>query len=181
MKQKKSKNIETEVRSFISPLQYKKLNSFFKKSAKFLGQENQETHYFSGPNDLRIQKTNNTAKLWLKGGKLHQKSREDIVVRCQKDDFENLEILLLRLGYKPEIKWFRKRNNFLWQGITVSLDFTRGYGYIIELEKMGDLKSSGKNYNLLLAKLGELGVKLTPKAEFDRKFAYYKKNWKKLV
>jgi predicted adenylyl cyclase CyaB len=177
----KKNNIETEVRSFISSLQYKKLLSFFKKSAKFLGQENQETYYFSGPNDLRIQKTDNTAKLWLKGGKLHQKSREDIVVRCQKDDFENLENLLLKLGYKPEIKWFRKRNNFLWQGITISLDFTKGYGYIIELEKMGDKKSAKKDYKILLAKIAELKVELTPKAEFDKKFAYYKKNWKKLI
>jgi predicted adenylyl cyclase CyaB len=177
----KKNNIETEVRSFISPLQYKKLNSFFKKSAKFLSLENQETHYFSGPNDLRIQKTDDIAKLWLKGGKLHQKSREDIVVRCQKDDFENLENLLLKLGYKPEIKWFRKRNNFLWQGITVSLDFTKGYGYIIELEKMGDKKSAKKNYDLLLYNLNKLEVELTPKEVFDKRFAYYKKNWRKLI
>jgi predicted adenylyl cyclase CyaB len=177
----KKNNVETEIRSFITLLQYKRLTSFFKKSAKFLSLENQETHYFSGSQDLRIQRTDDTAKLWLKGGKLHQKSREDIVVRCQKDDFENLETLLSRLGYNPEIKWFRKRNNFLWKGITVSLDYTKGYGYIIELEKMGDEKSAQNDYRILLAKMAELGVELTPKAEFDKKFAYYKKNWRKLI
>ena len=98
-----------------------------------------------------------------------------------KDDFENLENLLLKLGYKPEIKWFRKRNNFLWQGITVSLDFTKGYGYIIELEKMGDKKSAKKNYDLLLYNLNKLEVELTPKEVFDKRFAYYKKNWRKLI
>ena len=174
-------NIETEVRSFITPSQYKRLLGYFKKNAKSLARENQITYYFSGPHDLRIQKSNDSAKLWLKGGRIHERYREDIVVNCSGKDFSNLEFLLSRLGYRPEIKWFRKRNNFLWDGVTVSLDYTKGYGHILELEKMGTLKSAPKTYKMLLAKLKELGVKLTPKAEFDKKFAYYKSNWKKLV
>lgn len=36
---------------------------------------------------------------------------------------------------------------------------------------MGDLKD----------KLKELGIELTPKEEFDKKFEYYKKNWRQLT
>jgi len=178
---KKNNNIETEVRSFISPSQYRRLLGYFKNNAKFLGREDQVTYYFSGESDLRIQKTNGVAKLWLKGGKLHEKYREDIVVRCRLEDFENLEVLLFRLGYKPEIKWFRKRSNFLWRGVNVAVDSTKGYGNIIELEKMGTVEAAPRYHKILLARLNELGVELTPKEEFDRRFAYYKKNWKKLV
>ena len=177
----KKNNIETEIRSFITSKQHRELLRFFKRNGKFLGEENQVTYYFSGAKDLRIQKTNGSAKLWLKGGKIHENHREDIVVRCDGGDFGNLETLLLRLGYNPEIRWFRKRNNFFWRGISVAVDFTRGYGHILELEKMGGPKDGKKNRQLLLAKLKELGVKLTPKEEFAKKFSYYKKNWRKLV
>lgn len=174
-------NIEVEVRSFITKKQYENFLKYFKTNGKFLGKENQITYYLAGPNDLRIQKTNNLAKLWLKGGKIHAKFREDIVVRCDREDFEKLEELLLKLGYKVQIKWFRTRNDFLWKSIRVSVDFTRGYGYIIELEKMAAEKDKEKIYHFLLGKLKTLGIKPTPKQELDKKFNYYKKNWGKLI
>lgn len=174
-------NIEIEVRSFIAKSQHQRLLKFFKKHGKFLGKDNQITYYFSGPKDLRIQKTDKYAKLWLKGGKIHAKYREDIEVHCQKEDFEKLEELLLKLGYNVQIKWFRARNDFLWKGIRVSVDFTKGYGYIIELEIRGEEKNKEIIYRRLLKALEELGIKLTLKKEFDQKFNYYRKNWRKLI
>ena len=61
------------------------------------------------------------------------------------------------------------------------LDYTRGYGYIIELEKMCTSEEQEREYEVLLQKLNDLGVVLTPKEEFDVKFKYYKENWKRLV
>ena len=61
------------------------------------------------------------------------------------------------------------------------LDHTKGYGYIIELEKMTDEKSKSKTYEILKSKLEFLGIELTPRSEFEKRFEYYKKNWKKLV
>jgi len=174
-------NIEVEVRSFISRKKYNHLLKYFKKNGKFLGKDNQITYYFSGPKDLRIQKTGKLSKLWLKSGKIHEKYRQDIVVRCNKEDFENLDKLLSGLGFKVKIKWFRKRNEFLWKGTRVCLDWTRGYGYIIELEKMTTEKNKEKVYRDLLQKLRELNIKLTPKEIFDKKFSYYKNNWRKLI
>jgi len=171
---KSKNNIEVEARSFITKKQYEDFLKFFRKKGKFLGRDKQITYYLSGPKDLRIQKTNKFSKLWLKDGKIHAKYRQDIEIRCAREDFEKLEELLLKLGYKVQIKWSRVRNDFLWKGIRVSVDWTRGYGYIIELEKRGREKDKEKIYQSLLKKLKELGIKLTPKKEFDKKFNYYK-------
>ncbi len=176
-----SKNIEVEVRSFINKKQYQDLLKFFRKNGKFLRKENQTTYYFSGKQDLRIQKTDKLAKLWLKGGKIHENYREDIFIECRKEDFEKLEKLLSKLGFKIKIKWFRKRNDFLWKGIKISVDFTKGYGYIIELEKFASEKDKKKIYQILIKKLKYLDIKLTSKAEFNKRFNYYKNNWRKLI
>ena len=61
------------------------------------------------------------------------------------------------------------------------LDYTKGYGYIIELERISSEKEKEKIFEMLKKKLIKLNVNLTPKEEFDRKYKYYKKNWKKLV
>jgi len=178
---KSNQNIEVEVRSFISKSQYQNLLDFFKKNGKFLGDDYQITYYFSGKNDLRIQKNNNFAKLWLKSGKIHDNAREEIEVKFNRNDFDKLEKLLLALGYKVEIKWFRKRNKFQWKNIKVTVDFTKGYAYIIELEKLSTAKNKDKVYQNLLNQFSSLKIELTPKKEFEKKFNYYKNNWEKLI
>ena len=130
--------IEVEVRSFVSEEQFKKLQDFMKQNAKHEGHDSQTTYYFSGPVDLRIQKGNNYPKLWLKKGRLHEDFREEIEVKFSRDDFEKMENLMEELGYEVEMSWIRERDSFLWDGIKVTLDFTRRYGYIIELEKLID-------------------------------------------
>lgn len=182
------KNIEVEIRSFIDEAKYKELIERFKKEAQFLGEDEQVTYYFDCPEDLRIQKNANYSKVWLKKGNLHDDHREEIEIRCAKDDFEKLEQLFLTLGYMPQIKWFRKRHSFKWaclpEGmgeIEVAIDCTRGYGYIIELEKMSSEAEKESALAMLKGKLGEIGVPLTPKEEFAKKFEYYKTNWQELV
>lgn len=176
------KNIEVEVRSFISKEQFKRLMNFMKQNAEFLGEDYQITYYFSGPVDLRIQKNDNLAKLWLKKGKIHDKYREELEIKFDKDDFEKLEKLLKVLGYEIEIKWFRDRKRFLWNGIKATVDNTRGYGYIIELEKLVDESEDKERIHAELEeKLKSLGVDITPKEIFEEKFNHYKKNWRSLT
>jgi len=174
-------NIEAEVRSFISKEQYEKLLEFFKKNAKPLKEDYQETFYFDCEQDLRIQRNNFFSKIWMKKGKIHDEHREEIEIKFGRDEFEKLENLFLSLGFNVQIKWFRKRFEFQWTDITVCLDFTKGYGYIIELEKMTSEENKAKEYENLKEKLMSLQVNITPKEEFDKKFAYYKKNWKSLI
>jgi uncharacterized protein YjbK len=46
--------IEVEIRSFITEEQYDNLLNFFKKNAKFVKEDEQETYYFESEQDLRI-------------------------------------------------------------------------------------------------------------------------------
>ena len=176
------KNIEVEVRSFISKGQYEKFLDFFKKNSKMIKEnDNQETFYFDCDQDLRIQRNNFFSKIWMKKGKLHDKYREEIEIKFDKNEFENLEKLFLTLGYKIKVKWFRNRSEFKWDDITVSLDFTKGHGYIIQLEKMCSARAKKREFDFLKQKLKSLNIDITPKEEFDKKSKYYMKNWKSLV
>ncbi|MFH1547303.1 MAG: CYTH domain-containing protein [bacterium] len=172
-------NIEVEVRSFITPEKYQGLLDYFKESGEFLGEDHQETYYFDSEQDLRIQKNNTFAKIWLKKGKLHDDYREEIEIKLPREDFDKLKNLFMTLGFKVQIKWFRNRHTFRWQDVNVMVDYTKGYGYIIELEKMADEIDKLQVSETLKEKLTSLGITLTPKEEFDKKFAYYKENWEK--
>jgi hypothetical protein len=61
------------------------------------------------------------------------------------------------------------------------LDFTKGYGYILELEKMSNKEEKVKTLEFLREKLNQLNIPLTPKDEFQNKYLNYKENWKTLV
>lgn len=89
--------------------------------------------------------------------------------------------MFLSLGFNIEIKWFRERNEFKWDDIKVCLDYTKGYGYIIELEKLCFEKDKEKTLEMLKQKFKELNITITPREEFEKKFQYYKENWKTLV
>ena len=175
------KNIEVEIRSFISKEEYEKLLKFFKEKSKLIKEDYQESFYFDCDQDLRIQKNNFYSKVWMKKGKLHDDSREEIEIRFDKDDFEKLEKLFVSLGFNIEIKWLRKRLEFEWEDIVVCLDDTKGYGYIIELEKMSSEENKEEELKSLKQKLESLNIEITPKKEFEDKFDYYKKNWKSLT
>jgi len=174
-------NIEVEIKSFITKEEYDELVKFFRKNAEFINEDNQTTYYFDCEQDLRIQKNDFFSKICLKKGELHDQYREEIEVKFDKEDFEYLERLFLNLGYNIQIKWFRKRHSFKWADIDVMLDYTNGYGHIIELES----KSSEENKGIILKKLKErldsLNIKLTPREEFEKKFEHYKNNWKELI
>ncbi len=174
-------NIEVEIRSFISKEKYEELLDFFKENSKQIKEDNQETHYFNCEQDLRIQKNNQGSKIWLKKGKIHDDAREEIEIFTRDDKFEELGRLFNNLGHEVEIKWLRKRNQFNWDGIKVCLDYTKGYGYIIELEKMSSEEDKENVLKELKNKLKELNIPLTPKEEFDEKFNHYKENWKELI
>lgn len=173
--------IEVEIRSFITKEKYLELIGRLKKEGKFLGEDYQETYYFDAKEDLRIQRNNFFSKIWMKRGKIHDEQREEIEIKFARDDFEKLEKLFFAVGFSVSVKWFRTRHAFKWQGIDVAVDFTKGYGFILELEKMSDEASKEKTLALLKQKMDALGVPLTPKDEFDRKLQHYRDNWKTLV
>ncbi len=175
------KNLEIEIRAFISKEKYEELLKFFNENSKFIKEDLQETHYFDCKQDLRIQKNNKGSKIWLKKGKIHDDAREEIEIYTKNENFEDLGKLFNELGHNIEIKWLRKRNEFEWGGIKVCIDYTNGYGYIIELEKLGSEEDKETILEELKEKLKELNIPLTPKEEFEERYNYYKENWRRLI
>lgn len=173
--------IEVEIRSFISKEKYEELIEFFKKEGEFVTEDFQETYYFDAPFDLRIQRNYFFSKIWMKKGKIHDEQREEVEIKFGRNDFETLEKMFLALGYNVQIKWFRTRHSFKWQGIDVSIDFTKGYGYIIEFEKHSNENEKDETLKLLKEKFNSLNIPLTSREEFDQKFSYYKENWQQLI
>jgi predicted adenylyl cyclase CyaB len=173
--------IEVEVRSFINRKQYNQLLKFFKKNGKLVKEDYQETYYLGSKEDLRIQRNKFFSKIWFKKGKIHDDAREEFEISFDRRDFRLLEKLFMALGFKVQIKWFRKRFEFFWEGIKVCLDYTKGYGYIIELEKVVPASEKNKTLSLLKQRFKELNLPLTPRKEFEEKFKYYSKNWKSLI
>lgn len=174
-------NIEVEIRSFIDEKKFSELLDFFNANAKLTLDDYQETFYFDAPVDIRIQKNNFFAKIWMKQGKIHDEAREELEIKFDRNDFESLKKMFSTLGYKVKIKWFRDRKQFDWEGITVCLDYTRGYGYIIELEKMCSAEEKDSALELLKTKLADLNVPLTSREKFDEAFSNYQNNWARLI
>jgi len=175
------KKIEVEIRSFISKEQYEHFLNFFKENAEFVKEDFQETHYFDCKEDLRIQKNNSGSKIWMKKGQLHDDAREEIEIKTNVEDFDKAKKIFNSIGLNTEIKWLRDRKQFNWNEIKVCLDYTKGYGYIIELEKMGTKEDKEKILEELKQKLNQLNIPLTPKEIFKEKYDYYKENWRKLI
>ena len=177
-------DIECEIRSFVTDGEYAELLGQLKRTAMYAGQDEQVTYYFTGNGDpdLRIQRNANGAKIWYKGGKMHEEARQEIEILCNGDgDFKRLEDLFLALGYRVSIKWFRTRHIFKIGSVTVTLDDTKGYGKIIEFEKICLEDEREDALTELKLKMNELGVAPTPKEEFDRRYADYKENWRSLT
>ena len=105
---------------------------------------------------------------------MHDNSRQELEVLFNRGNFKTIEEIFKTIGFEPEIKWERRRLIYNWDGLTVMLDHTKNYGYIIELEKIVDKKETKEIYDKLKEKLKSLGVSITPKQEFDRRYQEYK-------
>lgn len=173
--------VECEIRSFVDDKKFAELYDFFVANAQYVGEEEQETRYFDCVQDLRIQKGRTHAKVWLKKGEMHAEGREEIELRVPREEFVTLERLFDALGYGVKIVWFRRRLTFLWSGIGVSLDDTKGYGRIVELEMLVAPEDEEMTVALLKEKMSQLGVVPTAKEEFDARFRHYEKHWRELT
>lgn len=173
--------IEVELRSYIAEDKYDDLLRFFKSQCRMFTSDDQVTYYFDAPIDIRLQRNLHGSKIWMKKGKMHSSSREEVEVHFSRDDFDSLEKMFLMLGYPVKVKWYRKRHIFVWKGFEVCLDDNRGFGRVLEIEKKTE--SSGKAVALreIEKAFEELGVAVTPQEEQAKRYAHYVKNWKKLT
>lgn len=175
-------DIECEIRTFVTDAQYGGLLAALERDAVG-GEDEQVTYYFEGNGDpdLRIQRNARGAKIWMKEGAMHDEARREIEIPCDGADFGKLEALFLALGYRVSIKWFRKRRTFRLGDIVATLDDTRGYGKILELERLCAASEREAALEGLKRKLEELGLAQTPKEEFDRRYKEYKAGWREAL
>lgn len=175
------KNIEVEIRSFISREKYLELLDFFSKNGKLAKVEDDETEYYAENGAVRIRQTHDSAKLVLKTGDIHDEFREEYEIPMQKKDFPIYQKMFEKLNIPKQVKWKRKKHTFKWQGVTVELGDNKGYGYIIEMEKVSDETGKEAALNLLKEKMSGLKIQITPREEFEKAYENYKKNWRNLI
>jgi len=175
------KNVEVETRSLISKEKYEELLEYFRMNASLVREDNQENYYYDSDANLVVQRGNSGSMVRIKKGKIHDNCREEKEIYFSREDFDKINGLLVELGYKNEIKWYRNRKEFDWEGVRVCLDYTKGYGYIIELEEMSDDANKDWVLKKLRSKLIILKVDETSKEEFNKKYEYYISNWRELV
>lgn len=173
--------IEAELRSLISDEKYAALRAYFDREAEFVKEDTQETGYFDCDADLRIQRGAAKSKIWLKKGAMHDAAREEIEIPIDAAQYNGFLQLFDALGYRINIMWYRYRREYRWQGISVMLDDTRGYGKIIEFEKLTDTAGQAEAVADLQQKMASLDIAITPADEFTKRFQYYKANWRELT
>lgn len=177
-------DIECEIRAFVTDDRYAELLERLRREAVHEGRDEQVTYYFEGNGDpdLRIQRNARGGKIWYKGGKMHEEARREIEIPFDKEDaFGKFEELFLALGYRVSIKWFRARETFRLGDITVTLDDTKGYGKIIEFERLCSEEGREAALEELKTAMDGFGIAPSPKEEFDRRYAAYKKDWRSLL
>lgn len=172
--------IEVELRTFIDQNKYNELLTYFKQNDTEIITQKQITYYFKGDQDFRLMLTNDFCQLWLKKGEIHDDAREELVVKVDNQYKNDLIGMLKLLGFDSEIKWFRVRNSFIWNNINVTLDYTHGYGYILELENLVQDESQIQYGKEILNKgFEELKIIVSDKQLFKEKYEDYKINWEK--
>ncbi len=173
--------IEAEVRSLLTKEQYGRILSYLQEHTKFIEEDDQVTYYFEGPADVRLQQTKTSTKLWYKKGKLHEPAREETEVIFKRDDFKKVVHIFEAWGHPISIPWYRKRYTFAWDDVSVMLDYTRGYGYILELEKKVEPKEVDVTVTRLRKMLASLQLEELSREAFDKKYYEYKNNWRQLL
>ncbi len=174
-------NIEVEIQTFLSPTEAKRVRTFFNKRARFMGSHRDSTTYFEKNGRVRIRIEPRRAYFVFKGGVMHDHHREEVEIPFDKKFVPLAERFLIALGFPVTVGWFRKREKWLWKGVTVTLDDSKGYGKLLELEKMASLIEKGRVYQMLRQRLTTLRLQPTPRKELNKRFRHYLKHWKMLT
>jgi predicted adenylyl cyclase CyaB len=94
-------------------------------------------------------------------------------------DMEGLDKIVLGCGFGYLSKWSREREEYeLQNGLNICLDKNAGYGYLVEVEKIGNEGDSLEDIRQEALEIMEiLGLEELDSARLGRMFKYYNQNW----
>jgi len=177
---------EVEVSSLLKPAGYKRLYKYLEKNSKLINKEEAETVVLAASQgDLRLVRANDKVKLICKTGDVFQEVRAEMEVLVDIKDADKLEEIFLALGFKIACQYKKKRVHFRWQGTKISLDNIKGFGLMIEMEKLVDARLVKKSEIELREKLQKLldslEIPTTPVVKLNKMYRNYLDNWQVLI
>lgn len=91
---------------------------------------------------------------------------------------DELDALVLSAGFTYQAKWSREREEYVVNGVNVTLDRNAGYGWLAEFERVVDDANLVDNARAEVAALmGMLGAEELPQDRLERMFAFYNAHW----
>jgi len=174
---------EYEKRVFLTDEQYESLLVKFRVKSK--QPERQITTYYSAKDknskdiDLRLMRTVDYTKIWMKCGKMHD----------YRDEFDEFRVVpeytlkamdIFDYLYVIKTKFFRERIKIEKQPYIICIDRSINYYAIFEVE-ISDKKTGEKEAEKLLnTYLQKLGLEETPTEIQNEKYNDYVSNWSKM-
>ena len=164
---------EIEIRTFVTKDKYEQLYDKFIKNEGFVV-DKQLTIYFDFKIDVRLQLSNQGCKVWIKWWKIHDIVREEKEFWFSERDF--LKVFeMLSVFFKHKTYWLRKRLKWYVDDIKVCIDYTKGYGRVVEVEKLVDDEKYKEKVKRQLEDFLKNLVKwdISKKEEFQRRYKEY--------
>ena len=91
---------------------------------------------------------------------------------------KQLDALVISAGFTYQAKWSREREEYVCNGINVTLDKNAGYGWLAEFEKITDDASRLEEARREITSLMEtLNATELPQDRLERMFAHYNAHW----
>jgi adenylate cyclase class IV len=173
---------EVELRSFVTPAQAEAVLAQV-SSAGFtqISDERQITYYLDIPSDTRVQISTHSGKVWQKLGKMHDTSRTEFNAPMSRESAENMLEIFKNMGLGIKVAWLRHRREFTRGGLSLTVDNTVGYGWIVEVELQSAADDTAPVVEELRGELKKLGLAASPKETFDTAYKSYVANWKTLT
>lgn len=173
--------IEVELRSFLTGEQYTRIQALLDAEGELLENTNQETWYFDQQSCLRLMRGDEKAKICLKGGTTHDEWREEVDLPIALENVEAARALLRGMGHQVEARWIRHRRRYMWHGIDVALDDTKGHGQMLELELLVEPGAEEPALERLRATFKELDIIPSSREEFERRYSDYMAHWRERI
>jgi len=91
---------------------------------------------------------------------------------------EELDALVLEAGYTYQAKWSREREEYVYKGANVCLDYNAGYGYLADEEKIVEDEALADQVRAEIDELMlELELEELAQERLARMFEHYNQNW----